>query len=133
LRSKGEVQSKPGRGRHVALTETDEQGNVSFPKELVPNSLVSVLTPIGNKTPKMIIPTIVANLMTVIQNSISPNLLTLRTLNRKGRMKNTVIQTYRYFSSVTHVPIILSITTSCNAKLTDRASQYDQPHINPYR
>jgi len=59
----------------------------------VANSLVCVETPMGNKTPRMIMPTMVANLTTAIQYSISPNRRTFKTLNKTIKMKKTEIQT----------------------------------------
>lgn len=89
----GGVQSKPGVPTQVIFAvRSDGHGTNSSVFRSVPRSLVAEEAPIGRSTPRKMIPMIVATLVTVSQNSISPYRRTLKLLNRTGMNRNTVIQ-----------------------------------------
>jgi hypothetical protein len=91
---RGEVHPKPGVPTQVILLDDGFDGHSTRSRVFgsVPRSLVVGDAPIGRSTPRTMRPIMVATLMTVSQNSISPYRRTLKLLNRRGTIRKTVIQ-----------------------------------------
>ena len=82
----------------------------------------------------MMIPTNVVILITVNQYSISPYRRTLKLLNSKGMMRNTMIQiSGGYLSFGSQNCMIFCAATSCVPNPMTYANQYDHPVANPYK